>query len=177
MSTVCHGRPESWTAGPERGRATPSGWTAVDCGRREAANHRRRRKDVVFQLEWFFYVFGASVFLVGVPLVAILYWEFGGEVIGSLIERPPWSRTVRTIQLVVLPIIILLAWKLTFREFSYGLTGLLAATGAIVWARTLWRGETWLWQREGRVNGEWAGPATLAGLSAAFLTSSVNPWF
>ena len=135
------------------------------------------REDSVFQFEWFFYAFGASVLIVGIPLVAILYWGFGGEVLGSLIERPPWSRTVRTMQLVLLPIIILLAWKLTFREFSYGLTGLLAAAGALVWARTLLRGETWLWQRDDRINGEWAGPLVLAGLSAAFLSSSVSPWF
>ena len=54
---------------------------------------------------------------------------------------------------------------------------LLATVGAFVLARTLLRGETWLWQRESRLNAEWAGPAVLVGLSVAYLSSAVSPWF
>ena len=75
------------------------------------------------------------------------------------------------------PIIVLLAWKLDFLEFTYGGLGVLAAVGAFVWARTLLRGETWLWQRESRFNAEWVGPAVLVGLSVAYLSSAVSPWF
>jgi hypothetical protein len=112
-----------------------------------------------------------------IPASWLLYVTFGGHVIGDLIERPPWSRTVRGIQVVLLPFVLWAGWELNFREFTYGVTAIFAGLGAYIWARTLSRGETWLWQREGRVSAEWVGPITLGGLSVGYMSSAISPWF
>ncbi len=115
--------------------------------------------------------------LAAIPVAWLFYVTFGSHVIGDLIERPPWSKTVRVIQIVLAPIVVVLAWQLDFKEFTYGGTAVLAGIGAYIWARTLLRGETWLWQREGRVNAEWAGPVALASLCVGYMSSAISPWF
>jgi hypothetical protein len=40
-------------------------------------------------LEWFEYLIVGVVLLVGVPLAWILYVDTGGEVLSSVVERPP----------------------------------------------------------------------------------------
>jgi hypothetical protein len=118
-----------------------------------------------------------AVVVVGIPLLWVLYVEFGGHLIGDVIERPPWSRTVRLIQLALAPVVLYLAWDLNFRQFAYGLTAIIGALWAFMWARALLRGETWVMYRSSRFNIEWAGPITLGGLSVGYMSSAINPWF
>jgi hypothetical protein len=115
--------------------------------------------------------------VVGIPFLWIFYVDFGGNLIGDLIERPPWSRTVRGIQIALAPVVIYLAWDLNFKQFAYGMTAIIGALWAFMWARTLLRGETWLWQRGSRFNVEWAGPIVLAGLAVGYMSSAISPWF
>jgi hypothetical protein len=119
----------------------------------------------------------ALVVLVGVPFLWVFYVDFGGHLVGDLIERPPWTRTVRGIQIALAPVVLFLAWQLDFRQFAYGLTAIIGAIWAFMWARTLLRGETWLWQRGGRFNIEWAGPVVLTGLAIGYMSSAIDPWF
>jgi hypothetical protein len=56
------------------------------------------------------------VVVVGIPLLWVLYVDFGGHLIGDVIERPPWSRTVRLMQLALGPVVLYLAWDLNFRH-------------------------------------------------------------
>ena len=121
--------------------------------------------------------FGAILVALAIPVLWLLYVTFGGHVIGDLIERPPWSKTVRVIQAVLLPFVLWAAWELNFRQFSYGATAILAGLGAYIWARTLLRGETWLWQRGSKANAEWVGPITLVGLCVGYMSSAISPWF
>ena len=132
---------------------------------------------MVISLGWFTWVLVGLLALVTVPITLYLYVHFGGYVLASLLERQPWSRTVRGIQLGLVPVVVFLAWKLSFREFSYGLIGVMAAIGAIVWARTLLEGGAWIQSRGSRFNIEWAGPLVLAGLSVGYISSAINPWF
>ena len=117
------------------------------------------------------------LFVAAVPVAWLVYVTFGSHVIGDLIERPPWSKTVRVIQVVLAPSVVWVAWELNFKQFTYGATAVLAGVGAYIWARTLLRGETWLWQREGRVSAEWAGPIALASLCVGYMSSAISPWF
>ena len=128
-------------------------------------------------MEWMGGLIAIGVIVVGVPFAIILYVEFGGHLIGDLIERPPWSRPVRATQVALLPVVALLVWQLNFRQFAYGLTAVILLSWAFMWVRTLLRGETWLWQRDSRWNAEWAGPFTLLGVGVSFLTSAISPWF
>jgi hypothetical protein len=118
-----------------------------------------------------------AVVVVGIPLLWVLYVEFGGHLIGDVIERPPWSRTVRVIQLALLPVAVYLAWDLDFRQFAYGLTAIIGWMWAFMWARALLRGETWVLYRDSRFNIEWAGPIALTGLGVGYMSSAINPWF
>ena len=128
-------------------------------------------------MEWLGVLIAVGAVVIGVPFTIIMYVEFGGHLIGDLIERPPWSKQVRIIQGVLVPFVALAVWQLNFRQFAYGLTAVIFFGWAVIWTRTLVRGETWLWQRDTRVNAEWAGPIVLFGLGAGFLSSAISPWF
>jgi hypothetical protein len=128
-------------------------------------------------LDWFNLFLVALFLLVGVPFLWVFYVNFGGNLIGDLIERPPWSRTVRGIQVGLMPVVLYLAWRLNFTQFAYGLTAIIGALWSFMWARALLRGETWLWQRGGRFSAEWAGPIVLAGLAIGYMSSAIAPWF
>jgi hypothetical protein len=118
-----------------------------------------------------------AVVVVGLPLLWVLYVEFGGHLIGDVIERPPWSRTVRLIQLALFPVAVYLVWDLNFRQFAYGLTAIIGVLWAFMWARALLRGETWVMYRSSRFNIERAGPIVLTGLAVGYMSSAINPWF
>ena len=47
---------------------------------------------------------GVLIAVVGAVVVWKVYVEFFAHVIGDLIGRPPWSKTVRTIQVALLPV-------------------------------------------------------------------------
>ena len=141
----------------------------------ESPAYAFRMGDVVLQIieigMW-----GLLIMLAG-PVTWLVYVTFGSHVIGDLIEKPPWSRTVRLIQGALLPFVIWAGWELNFRQFTYGTTAILAGIGAYIWGRSWLRGETWLWQREGKINAEWVGPVPLGGLSIGYMSSAISPWF
>lgn len=129
------------------------------------------------QLEAFEIALVLGFVVLGIPLLWLLYVEFGGHLIGDVIERPPWSKTVRWIQLALFPIVAYLAWDLSFRQFAYGLTAIIGELWAFMWARALLRGETWVMYRNTRWNIEWAGPIVLTGLAVGYMSSAITPWF
>ena len=120
---------------------------------------------------------GVLIVTVGIPVLWVVYVQFGGHTIGDLIERPPWSKRVRWIQVALFPVVAFLAWYLNFTQFSYGGTAILGTAWAYMWARALLRGETWVMYRESRFNIEWAGPIVLIGLAVGFMSSAISPWF
>lgn len=128
-------------------------------------------------LDWYLIAMGVLLGIAAVPLAWIVYVQFGGNLIGDLLEKPPWSKTVRGIQIAMVPVVAYLAWKLDFREFAYGLTGIVGVLWAFLWSRALLRGEPWVMNRESRLSAEWAGPITLLALGIGFISSAINPWF
>ncbi len=119
-------------------------------------------------------LFTAVVGFVGVVIVVYLV-RFALEIVANALGRP-LTRRDKLVLVASVPLVLLLAWRLNFRQFSYGAAATLVLAGAAVWTRNLLRGETWISTQESRFNSEYMGPAALLVIAVLMFWNAVSPF-
>ena len=109
-------------------------------------------------------------------LILLVYLgRLGLELAANALGRPLSGRD-KLVLAAFIPPIALLAWRLSFRQFSYGMAAAFLLAGASLWTRSLLRGETWLSPQESRFNTEYIGPATLLLIAVLMAWNAVSPF-
>ena len=111
---------------------------------------------------------------VGVVLAGYLV-RLALEVAANVLDRPLTPRDRLALSAFV-PVVALLAWRLSFRQFSYGTAAVFLLAGALIWLRNLLHGDTWVSPQESRFNSEYIGPATLLMISGLMFWNAVSPF-
>ncbi len=119
-------------------------------------------------------LFTAVVGFVGVVIVVYLV-RFALEIVANALGRP-LTRRDKLVLVASVPLVLLLAWRLNFRQFSYGAAATFALAGALLWTRNLLRGETWISTQESRFNSEYIGPAALLVIAVLMFWNAVSPF-
>ena len=101
--------------------------------------------------------------------------RFALEIAANVLGRP-LSRRDKLVLAAFVPPLALLAWKLSFRQFSYGMVAAFALAGALIWTRNLLRGETWISPQENRFNSEYIGPAALLLIAVLMAWNAWSPF-
>ena len=123
--------------------------------------------------------------LLGLVLAAI--FGFVGLILGGYLVRlalemaanvlgRPLTRRDMLVLAAFIPPVALLAWRLNFRQFSYGMAATFVLVGALIWTRNLLRGETWISPQESRFNTEYIGPAALVLIAVLMFWNAVSPF-
>lgn len=97
------------------------------------------------------------------------------ELAAHVLDRPPSGRD-KLVMAAFIPLVLLLAWRLSVRQASYGIVAAFLLVGALLWTRNLLRGETWLSPQESRFNSEYIGPATLLLIAVLMAWNAVSPF-
>ena len=97
------------------------------------------------------------------------------ELAAHVLDRPLRVRD-KLVMAAVIPLVLLLVWRLSFRQVSYGTVAAFLFVGAWLWTRNLLRGETWLSPQESRFNSEYIGPATLLMIAVLMAWNAVSPF-
>ncbi len=119
-------------------------------------------------------LFTAVVGFVGVVIVVYLV-RFALEIVANALGRP-LTRRDKLALVASVPLVLLLAWRLNFRQFSYGAAATFLLAGALLWTRNLLRGETWISTQESRFNSEYIGPAALLVIAVLMFWNAVSPF-
>ncbi len=97
------------------------------------------------------------------------------ELAAHVLDRPLKGRD-RLALAALIPVVLLLVWRLSFRQASYGIVAAFLFLGALLWTRNLLRGETWLSPQESRFNTEYIGPGTLLLIAVLMAWNAVSPF-
>ena len=97
------------------------------------------------------------------------------ELAAHVLDRPLGGRD-RLVLAAFVPVVLLLVWRLNFRQASYGVAAAFLLVGALLWMRNLLRGETWLSPQESRFNSEYIGPATLLLIAVLMAWNAMSPF-
>ena len=109
-------------------------------------------------------------------LVFIAYvGRFALEIAANVLGRPLTTRD-RLAMAALLPIVALLAWRLSFQQFTYGAVALFLLASGLIWLRSLLHGDTWVSPQERRFNTEYIGPATLLLISGLMFWNAISPF-
>ena len=119
-------------------------------------------------------VLTAMVGFVGLIIVGYLV-RLALEITANILGRPLTRRDMLVLAGFIPPV-LLLAWRLSFRQFSYGMAAVFLLAGALIWTRNLLRGDTWISPQEGRFNTEYIGPATLLLIAVLMGWNAVSPF-
>ena len=115
-------------------------------------------------------------FFVAVGAVFVYY---GGRLAMEIAANVLGRRLTRRDRLVLaafVPLVLMLAWRLNFRQFSYGSASAFLFAMALIWLRNLLRGDTWMGPQDRRFNSEYIGPATLLFIGVMLLWSAISPF-
>ena len=111
-----------------------------------------------------------------VGLILLVYLgRLAVELAANALGRPLGGRD-KLVLAAFVPPFLLLAWRFSFRQFSYGLVAAFLLAGAALWTRNLLRGETWISPQESRFNTEYIGPATLLLIAVLMFWNAVSPF-
>ena len=97
------------------------------------------------------------------------------EIAANTLGRP-LGRRDKLVLAAFIPPVALLAWRLSFRQFSYGMVAAFLLAGALLWTRNLLRGDTWISTQESRFNSEYIGPAALLLIAVLMFWNAVSPF-
>ena len=97
------------------------------------------------------------------------------ELAAHVLDRPLVGRD-KLVLAAFIPLVVLLVWRLSFRQASYGVVAAFLLVGALLWTRNLLRGDTWLSPQDSRFNSEYIGPATLLLIGVLMAWNAVSPF-
>ena len=117
-----------------------------------------------------------TAFFGAVGLILLVYLgRFALEIAANALGRPLSGRD-KLVLAALIPPVLLLAWRLSFRQFSYGAAATFVLAGALIWTRNLLRGDTWISPQESRFNTEYIGPAALLLIAVLMFWNAVSPF-
>ena len=109
--------------------------------------------------------------LVFIGYVGKLALEIAANALGR-----PLTRRDRLVMAAFIPLVLLLAWRLSFQQFTYGTVAVFLLAGGLLWLWSLLHGDTWVSPQEKRFNTEYIGPVTLLLISGLMFWNAISPF-